>query len=171
MRVLLAAGACAALLLLTGCNDEVGDGMGEREQQDAALRERPTAEQALARVTEAQEAVLTALGGLGLTAWEPGDTTGSSACAEFDESSGEVTYLGSQVLPGGVPDDVWPRAAQAVEDTAARHGFGAADVVVDEPGEHEIVLRGEFGSLLRFGTAKNATLRLATGCHLPESVR
>lgn len=28
--------------------------------------------------------------------------------------------------------------------------------------------RGADGALLRFGTLKNATLQLATGCHLPE---
>ncbi|MEX2290685.1 MAG: LppA family lipoprotein [Mycobacteriales bacterium] len=49
-------------------------------------------------------------------------------------------------------------------------GFGAAETVVDQPGQHEIVLQGERGSRLRFGTLSNASLALETGCHLPAAV-
>ena len=123
--------------------------MDQREQQNAQLRERPASESEVARLGEAQEAVLGALeADLGLGPWQDTDTAGSSGCAEFEESQGKVASLASQLLEGGVPDDVWPRAA---------------DVVVDRPGEHEIVLRGEREALLRFGTLASATLRLVTG--------
>ena len=45
-----------------------------------------------------------------------------------------------------------------------------ADTVVDEPGQHEIVLRGERGSRLRFSTLTNATVAMETGCHLPAAI-
>jgi hypothetical protein len=69
-----------------------------------------------------------------------------------------------------VPDAQWPQAAQVVADVAGRAGFGPAETVVDRPGEHEIVLRGERGALLRFGTLEHATLAVETGCHLPAAV-
>lgn len=75
--------------------------------------------------------------------------------------------MSSLGLAGGVPDERWMRAAELVVTTAADYGFGAAEIVVDEPGQHEIVLRGERGSQLRFSTLTNATIALETGCHLP----
>lgn len=144
--------------------------MDTREQQNAELRGRPTSESEVVRLTEAQEAVRTALEtDLGLGPWADTGTGGNSGCPQFDRSNGEIRSLASLLLEGGVPDEVWPRAAELVQQTAAQYGFTAADVVVDRPGEHEIVLRGEWESLLRFGTLANATLRLVTGCHLPAA--
>ena len=79
--------------------------------------------------------------------------------------------MSSLLLTGGVPEAAWPQAGTLVQQRAATFGFRAVDVVVDRPGEHEIVLRGEWGSLLRFGSLKNATSSLETGCHLPDSAR
>ena len=60
--------------------------------------------------------------------------------------------------------------AELVVTTAADDGFGSAETVVDEPGQHEIVLRGERGSRLRFSTLTNATVAMETGCHLPAAI-
>lgn len=169
MRTRWAAGAVAALLVLTGCTDDAGDLMEQQEQQNAELRERPTSEAEVARLAEAQAALVAALeADLGLGPWTVSEGRGSSGCPQYDQSDGEIHYLEGLLLTGGVPDAVWPRAADLVADIGGRYDFGPADVVVDAPGEHEIVLRGADGALLRFGTLKNATLQLATGCHLPE---
>lgn len=145
--------------------------MEQGEQQNAELRERPTAQAQVARLTEAQAALRAALDkDLGLGPWAASEPASTSGCPTFPESDGEISYLEMLVLEGGVPDPVWPRAADLIAGIAARYEFGAVEVVVDQPGEHEIVLRGEHGALLRFGTAANATLQLATGCHLPEQV-
>jgi hypothetical protein len=69
-----------------------------------------------------------------------------------------------------VPDAQWDRAAVLTEQVLRDFGFGAAETVVDNPGEHEVVLRGQLGALVRFGTLANATLALETGCHLPADV-
>ena len=61
-----------------------------------------------------------------------------------------------------------PTLRALVERVAGQYGFGPAQVVVDRPGEHDIVLDGERESTLTFGTALNATLSTVTGCHLPE---
>lgn len=99
------------------------------------------------------------------------DNVDAAGCADFEQSSGVTAFLPTLLLTGGVPDAQWLTASDLVEQAAGEHGFGAAEVVVDAPGEHEIVLRGERGSLLRFGTLANATLAIETGCHLPEAAR
>lgn len=171
MRAALTAGACAVLLVLTGCTETSGSGMDEREQQNAELRKRPTSEAEVARLTEAQEAVRTRLtADLPLGPWTRSEPSGSAGCAEYDQADGQTVFLPGLLLQGGVPDDVWPRAVEVLQNTAAGYGFGTAEVVVDRPDEHEVVLRGERGALLRFGTLANATLQVESGCHLPERV-
>jgi hypothetical protein len=144
--------------------------MSEREQQNAQLRERPTSQAEVARLTEAQEAIRARLEEVPLGPWTSSLSEGTAGCGDLDESDGRTVFLPGLFLEGGVPDAVWPRAVEAVQTAAAEYGFGAAEVVVDDPGEHEVVLRGERGALLRFGTLANATLQLETGCHLPADV-
>lgn len=144
--------------------------MDKRQEQDAQLRERPTSEVQVTRLRALREQVRDQLSAeLGLTAWSERGNGGRAGCGEWPDSSGETVVLESLLLTGGVPDEQWPTAVEVVTRTAQAAGFGVADPVVDRPGEHEVVLRGEWGSLLRFGTAVDATLSLATGCHLPES--
>ena len=145
--------------------------MDERAQQETELAQRPTAEQAVARLTEARDAVRDRPAReLGLTRWIDRGNTNSAGCADFPDSRGITSFVESLGLEGGVLDEQWTRAAELVETTARGYGFGAAETVVDQPGQHEVVLRGERGSLLRFGTLMNATLALETGCHLPAAV-
>lgn len=168
---LTAAGAALALLLI-GCTDGGDEFMDQRQTQDAELAQRPSLEEETARLTQARDEIRDRLAAeLGLTAWSERDNGDAAGCADFEDSSGVTAFLPSLLLTGGVPDAQWPQAADLVSQVAGEHGFGSVDVVVDAPGEHEIVLRGERGSLLRFGTLANATLALETGCHLPEASR
>ena len=92
----------------------------------------------------------------------------AAGCADYPESDGYTAFLPSLLLAGGVPDQQWAEAVKIVEEVAGASGFGPAEVVVDRPGQHQIVLSGERESRLSFGTTKNATRRLEAGCHLPE---
>lgn len=92
-----------------------------------------------------------------------------AGCGESAEISGTTASLPSLLLTGGVPDAVWTQAADVVADVVGEAGFGAVDVVVDNSGEHEIVLRGE-RIVAAVRTLANATLALQTGCHLPADV-
>jgi hypothetical protein len=170
MRTALLGGLCAALLVVTGCTESSGgSSMNERQRQDAVLQERPNLEAQVARLTLARDAARDALAQeLDLTAWSDAEDAGGAGCGEFSESSGETAFLPTLVLTDGVPDALWPRAVEVVERAAGEYGFGPAETVVDRPGEHEMVLRGEWDALLRFGSILDATLSLETGCHLPE---
>lgn len=160
--------ALLVLLLMTGCADE-GDPVSDKQSQDAALQERPTLEQEQARLTTVRDEVRDALGSrLGLTAWSEPDKGNAAGCADFPDSAGYTAFLPLLLLTDGVPDDKWAEAVAVVEEVAGAAGFAPAQTVVDRPGQHEVVLRGERESLLRFGSVKDATLHLETGCHLPE---
>ena len=158
-----------SLLLMTGCTDDGGDQVAQELSQNAALQERPTLEQEQARLTLVRDQVRDTLASeLGLTAWNEADNGNAAGCADYPESNGFTAFLPLLALTGGVPDQQWADAVAVVEEIAAGAGFGGAETVVDQPGQHEVVLRGERESLLRFGTTKNATLRLEIGCHLTE---
>lgn len=161
--------ALLVLLLMTGCVGDGGEPVSDKQTQDAELRERPTLEQEQERLTAVRDDVRDALGQrLGLTAWREPDAGNAAGCADFPHSAGFTAFLPLLLLSSGVPDAQWAEAVTVVEEVAGQAGFGAAETVVDRPGQHEVVLRGERDSMLRFGSMIDATLALETGCHLPE---
>ena len=144
--------------------------MPDSASADAVLRGRPTLEQEQARLTAVGEQVRDALSSrLGLSMWSQADPGNAAGCGDDPDSDGFVAFLPLLALTGGVPDGQWNQAVTVVEEVAGGAGFGKAERVVDQPGQHEVVLRGERESLLRFGTTLDATLRLETGCHLPQA--
>lgn len=133
-----------------------------------ALRDRPSIEAEVARLTEARDAVAEALGSrLGLDGWGVLDEGSTAGCADAPDAGGQTVFLPALLREGGVPDEAWDRAVEVVAEVAGAEGFGAPETVVDSPGQHQVVLRGERESLLRFSTLQRATLELETGCHLP----
>lgn len=156
-------------LLLPACSTTEGDDVQRSEQALEALRARPSLESELARLTDLRDAVAAALGGrVRLTGWEPVGETDQSFCGD-DTGDARIAMPPTLRRTGGVPDDRWQQTVEVVAEVAAGAGFGPPETVVDAPGEHEVVLRGTYESLLRFGTLANATLALQTGCHLSES--
>ncbi len=136
------------------------------------LLQRPTLEDEVTRLTAVQGAVRDALTAeLGLDRWTELNDPSRAGCADFADLDAETVFLPGLLLTGGVPDAQWPAAVDIVVRVAGRGGFGPPETVVDNPGQHEVVLRGERGSLLTLGTLANATLSLEAGCHLPAAVR
>ncbi|MEQ4204494.1 LppA family lipoprotein [Actinopolymorpha sp. B17G11] len=78
----------------------------------------------------------------------------------------EVRRYHAGVSPGAIRDTDWPGARSLVAGVVRRGGFGAATVVVERPGDHEVSFMDTYGAELLFGTAVNTTLGLSTGCHL-----
>lgn len=166
----------AALLVLllagTACSDDGRPSMDDTSKARTELLQRPPLESEVARLEALRTAVRDALSAeLGLTRWSDRDDATGAACDDFDDVDARTAFLDSLLLTGGVPDAQWPKAVDVLAKVAGGSGFGAPETVVDNPGEHEVVLRGERGSLIRFGTgSKNATLAVEAGCHLPEAI-
>lgn len=136
------------------------------------LLQRPSLEDETRRVTAARDEIRDALSAqLGLTRWTDQDRPGEAGCGEDLDLPGTTGSTSTLLLAGGVPDDQWAAAVQVVTDVAARHGFGAPQIVIDRPGQHDAEWPGERESRIVFGTVTNATLRLEYGCHLPAAAR
>ena len=67
-----------------------------------------------------------------------------------------------------LPDAKWDRAVDIVTEVASQHGFGAPEVIVNRPSDHEVSFRDLFNGELLFGTGANTILAAFTDCHLTE---
>jgi hypothetical protein len=169
-RFAIPAMLCALTLLLGGCTGEEPKGDAVNKQF-AELMKRPDIEQAEAEYQDMLASIREKLAGeIGIAPWIPKDTQPSaSACGgEFTEitTEGQRRFYSSGRSPGNLPDAQWPRAVALVSETAHQHGFGAPEIIVDRPGDHEVLYKGTTGAELIFGTGTNTTLSMTTGCHL-----
>jgi hypothetical protein len=174
----ITASAAALSLALSGC---AGLTSGARMTLEEQLRSRPTFEQAgrdyLAMLDEMRQA-LSAL--VPTLKWTPSRSTqdGTSACsAPFTDVPGSdrANYVAG-TGEGNIPDQDWPRAAQALKDIARRHGFTTAVGVVDStaqpdrPAHRVLDIYDEHrdGSV-EFGSLYNTTLTVYGACFLHEA--
>ncbi len=160
------------VLLLGGaaCSHQRDAADGKAAARQALLK-RPTLEAETARISAVRDAVRDALSTrLGLDRWSDRGNADEAGCADFDDLKASTRFLSSLLLTGGVPDAQWDAAVAVVAEVAGRAGFGAPETVANKPGEHDVVLRGERGSRLTFGTGIHATLALEVGCHLPAAM-
>lgn len=170
IRATVTALACAAGLLLTGCDlDQAKD-----EKMSALFNEllrRPDIEQMQSRYLRMLEQIRQRLvQDIGIEAFQPDDdepVSGSACPGDYAAvSEAEVRRFRSGKSPGAIPDGDWPRALDTVTDVAAREGFDRVEIVVDKPRDHEVAITDGYGAELIFGTARNTILSLSTGCHL-----
>jgi len=172
--------ATAALLLcvalpLSACNDSsegstMGDTPSATADGPAALRQRPSLEDQVERLTTMRDEMRSQLAAeLKLTSWKGMGDENAAGCEDFPGVGGQTRFLEALLLDSGVPDAQWQDAVQVLARVGARYGFGAPDTVLDTAGRHEVVLKGQYGSLVRFGTQAKATLAVETGCHLPAA--
>jgi hypothetical protein len=161
---------CALALLLGGCTGDNPKGEAVNDQF-AELLKRPDIDQ----VEAEYQGMLTAIRDklvreVGVASWVPDNEGLSGSACGFDfpdvGADGKVRRYSSGVSPGNITDEKWPAAVATVVGIAAQHGFGAPDVVVDRPGDHEVSLKNPSNAQLLFGTAANTTLSVSTGCHL-----
>ncbi|HEV7975251.1 LppA family lipoprotein [Amycolatopsis sp.] len=169
-RFTIPAALCALTLLLGGCTSE--DPKGDAvNNQFAELMKRPDIEQVEAEYQNMLASIREKLvNEIGIAPWIPKDSQPSaSACGgEFTEitTEGQRRNYSSGRSPGNLPDGQWSRAVALVGETAGQHGFGAPEIIVDRPGDHEAVYKSTTGAELIFGTGTNTTLSVTTGCHL-----
>jgi hypothetical protein len=169
--------ACAVVMVLCGACDSGAEPKGDsmtKSEQFSTLLQRPDIEQMQSRYLSMLDKIRAGLvNRFGIAPWQP-DTRGpsGSACgADFPDvgADGEIRRYSSGMSPGNLPDAKWADAVAAVAEIARSEGFGEPAVVVDRPSDHEVSLRDKYGAELLFGTARNTTLSVSTGCHLTSA--
>jgi hypothetical protein len=108
---------------------------------------------------------------VGVSAWlddvEPISGTGCTGeLSHLYESQERLYNAGSS--SGNLPDAKWDQAVAIVAEVARQHGFGAPEMVVSGPSDHEVQFHDAYGGYLLFGTGYNTILGGGTGCHLTE---
>jgi hypothetical protein len=102
--------------------------------------------------------------------WEQNDYLSGGGCeSDFPGigADGSTLNLPRWDSPGNLPDDQWDRAEKLVGEVGGAYGFHPKPaIIVNRPGDHDVVFRKPDGASIRFGTAVNTTLAVATGCHL-----
>ena len=108
---------------------------------------------------------------IGIPSWSPdARPTSGTACggglSGLHDAQERLYNAGSS--SGNLPDAQWDQAVAIVSEVATQHGFGAPEVVVSGPGDHEVELKDHYSGYLTFGTGANTVLFGGTGCHLTE---
>jgi Lipoprotein confined to pathogenic Mycobacterium len=70
------------------------------------------------------------------------------------------------VFDRAVPDDAWPRALQIVEEGAARFGAKSVNVLVDRPGNKDLVIYSSDGVQFEFGTKVQTIFSATSDCRM-----
>ncbi|MGQ0777200.1 MAG: LppA family lipoprotein, partial [Pseudonocardiales bacterium] len=84
-----------------------------------------------------------------------------------DVREGQSRSLAGWTVLGGMPDDRWDQAVAIVQEITGVYGFSTPQVIVNRPGNHQMVVPDPYGGTLNVSTAVNTVLRMHTGCHLP----
>lgn len=136
------------------------------DEQQATLAARPT----MAEITDRYERMQAELrqrlvDEIGISEWVKRSELSSSGCGDFpDVPTAESRSLGIWGSEGNLPDDKWHRARVIVTEVTGRYGF-TPDFVVDRPGSHTIIGIDDYGASYDFGTGKNTSISVSTGCH------
>jgi hypothetical protein len=85
--------------------------------------------------------------------------------SHLDDGAARLYNAGTS--SGNLPDAQWDQAVAIVSEVAGQHGFGAPEVVVSGPSDHEVQFRDRYSGSLTFGY--NTILSGGTGCHLTET--
>jgi hypothetical protein len=155
---------------IAGCSSATGESNTMKDAFDALLK-RPNITVVEADYQAMYETIRTRLvAEVGVSAWlpdaEPISGTACSGITHVDDGQERLYNAGSS--SGNLPDATWDQAVAIVAEVAGKHGFGAPEVVVSGPSDHEVELHDAYHGYLLFGTGYNTILAGGTGCHLTE---
>lgn len=170
--------ASAILLATSACGpDRQGppvhpqDKAANRQQQFSDMMTRPDIDQ----ITQRYNDMLTTLrdrlvAELGTNPWiERPNSSGSAGCGEYPDvepEDKESRHTSRWALDRNLSDEKWPGAVQIFAEVTGAQGFETPpQVIVNQPGDHEITTADPFGGDVIFGTKLNSTLQARTGCH------
>ncbi len=159
--------ALAIMALMSGCSG-AGSESQSVEERRATLAQRPTIEEIRASYEEMQVRLRDRLSAeVGPLRWVNEQSAGAAGCADFPGVGGRSLTLDRWTAQGNLPDGRWDRAVAIVAEVTGEYGFGAPEVVVDRPSDHEITATDPYVGGYLFGTASDTVLMVSTGCHLP----
>ena len=171
LLTVLVLAALALAALATGCAG-TGSESEDMDEKLVTLAQRPTIEEIRASYEEMQVRLRDRLSAeVGPLQWVNDQNAGQAGCADFPGVGGRSLTLDRWTSEGNLPDARWDRAVAIVAEVTGEYGFGAPEVVVDRPSDHEVTATDQYGGGYQFGTARNTVLMVSTGCHLPADDR
>jgi len=160
-----------ALLILSGCGGPTRENDTMKDAFDALMK-RPNLTEVEADYEVMFQTIRERLiAEVGVAPWVPDDEpiSGSSCGGDVSNLEGaEVRRYDAGMSPGNLPDSQWDKAVEIVTEVSGQHGFGAPQVIVSGPGDHEVSFRNTYDGEVLFGTGANTILGGSTGCHLTE---
>lgn len=139
----------------------------------ADLQARPRLEDITARYEQMQLRIRDALDAeFGPLGWyQVRDATPSNCGHDVPaQFGGRTLHLAPWGFDAPIPDQRWPRTTQVVAAITGEYGFATAGLEIDEPRYHLINgVDPALGATYRFGSKKNTTMQVTTGCHLPTA--
>jgi hypothetical protein len=162
-------GGLLTVLIVAGCG-----ATEENTMKDAfdALMRRPDVSVVEADYQTMYETIRTRLvAEVGISAWLPdAEPVSGTFCARplSNLEGGQERLYNAGSSSGNLPDARWNQAVAIVAEVAKQHGFGAPEVVVSGPSDHEVQFHDPYRGYLLFGTGYNTILGGGTGCHLTE---
>lgn len=159
------------LLIVAGCSSETRENNTMKDAFDGLMK-RPNLTEVEADYQSMYQTIRERLvAEVGIAEWLPDHDPirGTSCGGDISRLRGasERMYLAGS-SGGNLPDAKWDHAVTIVTEVAKQHGFGAPEVVVDGPGDHEVSFHDTYEGELLFGTGANTILGGGTGCHLTE---
>lgn len=138
------------------------------DEKLAELARRPTIEDIRVTYEDMQARLRDRLSAeVGPLRWVNRGNFSGAGCADFPGADGQKLSLNRWTSEENLPDARWDDAVRIVAEVTGEYGFGAPQVVVDRPNDHEITATDRYGGKYLFGTAANTVLTVRTGCHLP----
>ena len=171
VRVTRAAIGIIALVVVAGCNSAERENDTMKDAFDALMK-RPNltvVEAGYQMMFESIRERLTAE--VGIAEWVPAAEPihGTSCGGKISKLDGGAMRLyNAGVSPGNLPDTKWDQAVAIVAEVAKQHGFGAPEVFINGPSDHEVLFHDTYYGQILFGTGYNTILGGGTGCHLTE---
>jgi hypothetical protein len=162
-------GCLLTVLIVAGCG-----ATKENTMKDAfdALMKRPDVSLVETDYQTMYETIRTRLvAEVGISAWLPdAEPVSGTFCASplSNLEGGQERLYNAGSSSGNLPDARWDQAVAIVAEVAKQHGFGAPEVVVSSPSDHEVQFHDRYRGYLLFGTGYNTILGGGTGCHLTE---
>lgn len=150
----------SALILISGCRAESGPSMnsGTPQSPSAPIGQADASYRRL--LADLQERLIT---GHGVLPFSNDREVIDSGCT--DDAQGVIRRYSSGRSESALDGEQWHLVEREVTQFLAAHGFDAGRVIVDRPGDHEVMFSRPDGAQIWFGSKSTTMLTLTSACH------